>query len=256
MNIIRLIKSHDSYSITNIKKLSKYFAFLFSESCLICRNTLTCSNQATPLEPQIIIDPLFPTNSMICPYCQPQLTSRLHELAGRAPKGLNSLHSIWRMEGEVETLIKAYKYHSISALAKPFAISLSNLIEILPPRQWDLIVSIPSIPAIERQRRFAHIALICRELSKRLSVPFNNSVLYSMKGIKRQVETPIAERAKNAEHKYYTHGKNLGGKRILLVDDTITSGASLSAAARSLLYSGARSIDGITLARSRFFQPK
>ena len=219
---------------------------IFSRTCPICDTHLFGRELTNP-------DPLFPSNSMVCESCRPQLHSRLPEPTIHPPSGLSSLNSIWRMEDEVETLIKTYKYKHISALALPFAVSLANYLPSIPAKQWDLIIPVPSIPKIERQRHFAHTALICRELSKLIAVPTDCTALCSYKKRTRQVETPFANRAKNAATKYYTRKCDLQDMRILLVDDTTTTGASLSAAALTIRKCGATSVDGLTLARSRYY---
>ncbi|HMK56917.1 MAG TPA: phosphoribosyltransferase family protein [Dissulfurispiraceae bacterium] len=100
-----------------------------------------------------------------------------------------------------------------------------------------------------RQREFNQTALLCRHLSKILKIPVLLDSLIKVKDTKLQTEVGRAGRLRNLKGAFAV-SKEIGGKRLLLVDDVITTGATATECSSVLKKAGAKEIDVVALARS------
>ena len=103
--------------------------------------------------------------------------------------------------------------------------------------KFDYICCVPQSIKSFLKRGFEHSNLLCQELSKVLEVPVMHDVLSCKDFARFQHKSSRKQRAKNVKNKYYTIGKVSG--TVLLVDDITTTGLTLDACARQLLYAGA-----------------
>ena len=102
----------------------------------------------------------------------------------------------------------------------------------------DLIVPVPMYRAAKRERGFNQAEHIAQGLARAMGIPCDVSALSKHKANRVQHRLPAGERAENVKNVYTAHG-NLQGKAVLLVDDIVTTGATLSACARALRAAGA-----------------
>jgi ComF family protein len=101
-----------------------------------------------------------------------------------------------------------------------------------------------------RQRGFNQAFLIARELAPQL---INNTLLLRIQDTPAQSSLPRRERLANVEHAFAIEPlqrHRLKGKRIVLVDDVMTSGASMNAAALTLKQAGAQHVTALVFART------
>lgn len=157
--------------------------------------------------------------------------------------------------------MKVYKYGIKRAAARSIALCLAEAAFSLAGEQkadccriWDMLLPVPASKAALRKRGFNHIGLISKSLAKLLQVPADLFTLYSAKERAAQAGLLLADRPGNAENAFLARERRVKGKRILLIDDVITSGATAAAAAHALLDAQASSVDLLTFARSPHFQ--
>ena len=108
------------------------------------------------------------------------------------------------------------------------------------------------ISAITRTRRFNQSAALAEAVSKVSGVPVAYTVLKRVKATVQQVGLSHAERATNVQGAFRVPAEAKGevsGRRFILVDDVLTSGATVDACARALLRAGARQVDVLVFAR-------
>jgi ComF family protein len=113
---------------------------------------------------------------------------------------------------------------------------------------YDSICPLPTAPSRVRSRGFDHTLLISRELSKKCSIPTQKSLARSTNA--RQVGANKRERLSQLENEFKVHDKSsVRGKNILLVDDVITTGASIASATNALYKAGAKSVSALVYAQ-------
>ena len=111
---------------------------------------------------------------------------------------------------------------------------------------FDMVCNVPAHPFKLIKRGFDQSELLAREISERLGIKFVS------KQIKRKIFGKIQHKSGNISDRYenayksYFSKKKIYNKTVLLVDDIKTTGASLNACARALLYSGAKEVCCIT----------
>ena len=114
----------------------------------------------------------------------------------------------------------------------------------------DWVLPMPLSPERLRQRGFNQAFLLARELAPQL---VNNTLLLRIQDTPAQSSLPRRERLANVEHAFAIEPfqrHRLKGKRIVLVDDVMTSGASINAAALALKQAGAQHVTALVFART------
>ena len=176
------------------------------------------------------------------------------------PPPIHEIRSMWRYTRQVEDLIKAFKYGKqrglrryLSGLLIEFIVSPDASAKFSSP-DWDLIIPIPSGLKQLRNRGFAHTSLIATSIGKALTIPVKREALISCNIRNSQTQLSTAERWENMSSAFEADHTFVEDKNVLLIDDVITTGATLWHAAWALLEAGAKRVDALTLARSRQFQ--
>ena len=133
-------------------------------------------------------------------------------------------------------------------VARPLA---GMMAERFPP--WaqipDLIIPIPLHPERVRERGYNQATLLARLLCEQLSLEMDDNLLRRTRDTCPQVGLDRLQRRRNVAGAFSAHGALVKGRRVLLVDDVCTSGATLAAAAEALLEKGAASVSGYCFAR-------
>ena len=120
----------------------------------------------------------------------------------------------------------------------------------LDPSQWDWIVPVPRYPTRRREREFNQAENLARRLSGRVGVPVHNRLLRRVLPTPTQTFLSREERWENVRKAFeLRHLERLEGKRIVLVDDVFTTGATTNSCARVLRQAGAADVCVWTVAR-------
>ncbi|MBF0429915.1 MAG: ComF family protein [Fibrobacteria bacterium] len=149
-------------------------------------------------------------------------------------------------------VIHGFKYNGLkrnarflSAFAR-YQYGLKNYIE-----EYDSLVPVPLHPLKQRERGFNQATLIARSLSSFSGVRCDKTSLNRRKYTKTQTRLSGTERVENINSAFVLNRKTtIQGKKLLLVDDVFTTGATSEECAKTLLTGGASSVGVITLART------
>jgi len=99
-------------------------------------------------------------------------------------------------------------------------------------------------------RRFNQSAALAKVVSQASSVPVADGVLKRVKPTAQQVGLSASERAQNVQGAFAVADRSrVAGRRLVLIDDVLTSGATIDACARALNRGGAASVDVLVFAR-------
>lgn len=148
-------------------------------------------------------------------------------------------------EGALRDAIHALKFGRATSGAEDLG---RLLIDRLPRRSIDLVVPIPAATGRQRRRGYNPASLIAQFVARERRIRFDEAL--GRLGQQRQVGAKREQRLTQLEGLYYVTSPRVRGARILLIDDVMTTGATLAEAARTLKAAGARSIEAAVLARS------
>lgn len=117
-------------------------------------------------------------------------------------------------------------------------------------KDWDMIVPVPLHPVKLREREFNQAERLARTLSTGTRIPLRSDVLRRRLATPSQTDLTRRQRAENVKRAFAARQSDaLVGARILLFDDTLTTGSTTSGCARALMDAGAADIAVWTLAR-------
>lgn len=150
---------------------------------------------------------------------------------------------------ELRDLIHLFKYRRIRPLAGPLGRMMSRA---LPPQSHvDALVPMPLHWRRRFMRGFNQAELLARVVSSRTGLPILDALSRS-RHTSAQAELAAASQRRANVRGVFTlrHPERIAGKRLVLVDDVLTSGATVNSAAAVLIAGGAARIDILTLARA------
>ena len=116
----------------------------------------------------------------------------------------------------------------------------------------DYLIPVPLHPSRLVKRRYNQAALLARAIAKISSVPFDPDALMRIKRTDSQGRYNARQRADNVRGAFQVRDKaksRVKGAHIVLIDDVLTTGATLESCARTLKRAGAARVDGLCLAR-------
>jgi ComF family protein len=115
----------------------------------------------------------------------------------------------------------------------------------------DLIVPVPLHAERERNRGFNQSALLAAELSRFLALPWKKNILRRIRNTKPQVGLSDTQRRVNMKNAFHCRDPRIvQDRRLLLIDDVMTTGATAASAAQALLQAGALRVSVLTAART------
>ena len=153
-------------------------------------------------------------------------------------------------DGALKELVHRFKYKGKTVLAKIFSKLMIDYIKDNPEiADVDLVTVVPLHKERLREREFNQSLLIANPISKEHSLMLTNTLEKTRK-TRYQNELLKGERTKNLEGAFsVSHSADIKDKKILLIDDIMTTGSTLRECAKTLLNGGAGSVKCFTLAR-------
>jgi len=161
---------------------------------------------------------------------------------------IDGIRSPFHFDGVIRQAVHELKYHKLKAISACLAKLLAVYLQANPV-PGEVLVPVPLYPRRLRERGYNQSSLLTRELGKLVGLPVVEDSLYRFKDSLPQARTATVEgRRRNVANAFTCRGQRLNGRRVLLVDDVCTSGATLEACAAALKAAGAVSVWGFTLA--------
>ncbi|GHU05189.1 phosphoribosyltransferase [Betaproteobacteria bacterium] len=213
-----------------------------AQNCLLCGQTsegeILCRACANDL-------PRLPAS--FCPRCA--LPTTAGEPCGRClahPPHYDRTLAAFSYEFPLDKLIQAFKYAHHLALAAYLGREIASLASDVVA---DLVVPLPLHPVRLRERGFNQALELARPVAETLGLPLDSRTCERIRHTPAQAGLSWKNREKNIRHAFQC-ARELSGQRILLVDDVMTTGASLNELARTLKQHGASEVTLLVVART------
>lgn len=217
--------------------------FFFPSRCISCGKwgnflCTDCSNKLPQITPPV------------CTKCgRPESSGPLCATCWGWNSQIDGIRSPFRFDGAVRQVIYELKYHNLKAIAGKMAQLLFQYI-VYNPLPFDVLIAVPLHKSRLKQRGYNQSELIAKKLSNLLLLPLLTKSLCRSRDCPPQARTEtVEERRKNVHNAFICNDLGLAGKKVLLIDDVCTSGATMEACAAALKRAKAASVWGLTFAR-------
>lgn len=152
----------------------------------------------------------------------------------------------------VRCCVKSFKFHGNLKLKSFFKKIIGShiLSQGLRKEKYDMIMPIPLHRSRKRKRGYNQSEILSGIASSFLGIPVHPGILIKIRNTPPQSGLKKKERQKNLKGSFVVKNKNLTrGKSFLLVDDVMTTGATIEECANTLIKAGASSVSALTLSR-------
>jgi ComF family protein len=156
-----------------------------------------------------------------------------------------------RYRGQLKEALHAFKYDHATHLSIDFVSLLRNCVNIhYPSAALDAITYVPLYPRKEHERSYNQAALLAQGLARTLGLPLLAGSLRRIRSTATQTHLTATERRKNIHGAFAAEKpKWIEGRSLLLVDDIMTTGATVNECAKVLKKNGAHRVYVVTVAR-------
>lgn len=218
------------------------FDLLFPPRCIGCGSNdgflcLSCAQSLPKLSPPYCLRCGMPAGGgSVCSQCTKLVA-------------IDGIRSPFLYRGLAREAIIQLKYKRIKALAEPLGQLLASYLSS-SPLPIDTLAPVPLHPKRVRERGYNQSSLIAKELGRLTDLAVIEGSLVRLRNTAPQVRiTGTEQRQLNVRGAFRCEDRSFQSRRVLVVDDVCTTGATLDACALALKEAGAASVWGLTLAR-------
>ena len=232
---------------------------VFPSDCRLCERVLV-NGSRVPICPECLAS-FVPLPSPICRQCGRAILSEhildasqaLCRLCRLGVYGFSGARSYALYDDAMVRAVVLLKHEPIAPLAEWFADRLAEVFRCYaPPCRFDLLVPVPLHAARQRERGYNQAELIARPLAKRLKLKFHPSLLERVRPRPDGLRLSARQRWTTVRGAFVARpGDKVDNLRVLLVDDVMTTGATLDACARVLQKAGVAEVYALTVARAQ-----
>ncbi|MDA1347680.1 MAG: ComF family protein [Chloroflexi bacterium] len=189
-----------------------------------------------------------------CTRCADRGKELLCDWCARSRPEVDGIRAPYLFEGVVREMVHDLKYRNIRAAAPDLARLLADFLNTnrVP---GDVLVPVPLHRSAERRRGYNQSQLLARELAKLTRLPLVGHALRRTRYTEPQVSMDSLDQRRTNIDGAFECFDDISGRTVLLIDDVVTTGSTMSACAEALKASGAASVWGLALARQSSGQP-
>lgn len=222
---------------------AKFVRLLPAQPCLLCgasSHTGLCCAACDAELPRLA--------EAHCPVCAlPTLGGSVCGGCLKQPPPFDHTVAAFSYDFPVDKLIQSLKYRERLILVNYLADAVVKKINTKP----DCLVALPLHPGRLRERGFNQSLLLARHISRRLDIPLLVDACERVRNTPPQSSLPWKERDKNMRQAFMCKpDTDVRGKRVAIVDDVMTTGASIGELARVLKQAGASEVSAWVVART------
>lgn len=164
------------------------------------------------------------------------------------PPPWQGAQAVFHYQFPIDRLIAAFKYHHQLALTDLFADLMAS--RLGTERPCRVIVPVPLHPQRLRQRGYDQTWLLAHALARLTGMTCQPALLQRLRDTPMQKTLDRDARRHNLAHAFGCDAPQVTGRHILLVDDVLTTGATLTVLSDLLLQAGAASVQAVVIART------
>ena len=184
----------------------------------------------------------------VCPRCAlPTADGSLCGRCQRQPPAFERTQAAFLYAPPLDILIPQLKYGGQLAVAPYLAAVLAARVV---SANVDLLLPMPLHPHRLRERGFNQAVQLAAALGRSLQLPVDRRAARRLRPTPPQVGLSLRERQRNLKGVFTVEAQAVGGRRIALIDDVMTSGTSLDELAQACLKAGAASVEAWVVARA------
>ena len=208
--------------------------FIYPPFCIVCQTSLSKDER------------------LICDNCWnnfPQIDGTVNiarEIRSKLsdPIYFSNAISVWEFSSPIQQAIHYLKYQNFRFLAGRIGrIMAKKLKDLSLPLAETVLIPVPLHKTRLRERGYNQSSLICETIVVETGVQNCDNNLQRIRYTKSQTKLSAIERTKNVKDAFsILHAEEIKNKVIILVDDVITTGATMNACAKELIENGAKSV--------------
>ena len=183
----------------------------------------------------------------VCPDCR-QALAKLWLGADPPPKGFDGAAYAYAYHGPVAGIVHRMKYSGVYRLAAFMGTDMVRAYRAIEPTGVDVVTWVPMHTKRLRQRGYNHARLLAEDVAARLELPCED-MLARVRDTVQQARLSDDERRRNLTDAFRLNGP-VEGRRVLLVDDVCTTGATARECAQALRKGGAQAVYLLCYARA------
>lgn len=224
----------------------KFAQAFLPQECLLCGSA--CGRQQ--LCPECLADlPQIGTGGN-CPVCA--LPAAFGETCGaciKSPPHFDATIAAFEFGFPVDALLRSLKYQGRLVVAEPIGARLADAITSCSSSPIDLMIPMPLHQHRLRERGFNQAAEIAHIVFRETGIRLERDIALRIRPTEPQAGLPLSQRGKNMKGAFAC-SQDLTGKRVAIIDDVMTSGASLNELAKTLKAAGAARVECWVAART------
>ena len=192
------------------------------------------------------------TRDWLCEDCRQEMASRWVGVAPPPGGGLiDGAAYGYHYGGPAAGLVRNLKYRGVARLAEPMGARMVAAFAGLQPAHIDCVVPVPMHIRRQRRRGCNHALLLARAVAEGMSLPVAEAITRT-RNTRQQARLSDEERLHNLDGAFAVTS-DVAGKRVLLVDDVCTTGATANACAAALLEGGAEAVQLLCFCQAHKF---
>ena len=187
--------------------------------------------------------------ALLCRHCQAALVPYPEE-PRQSPPSMADVRIAFIFQSPLREIVHQLKYYRVQRLAQPLGALLAMHLAT-HPLAVDAVLPVPLHPTRLAERGFNQAEALACEVARVLHLPLLNDELVRIRITEQQARLDAQHRRENMRGAFYWRKTAAPPRRVLLVDDIMTTGATMSACAEALRAAGTDIVYGLALARSR-----
>lgn len=215
----------------------KLMDFLFPPKCILCNRLLLREEQEFCQE---------------CAKEQPEYPyGKDKPNPNKRVRHVSAFTAVWYYEGMVRKSILGYKFYRRKNLAQKYGVRMAERLRAHGMENFDVLTWVPVSTIRKLERSYDQSELLAEIISRELGIASVRCLRKRHTRRQSGLQNEAARAANVAGAFRAVNPEQFRGKRILLVDDILTTGATMQECARTLLTAGAAEVNGVCIAAAR-----